>query len=170
MVATMVTQPPKPSATQEWALLSYRMPREPSTPRIAVWRKLKDLGVAQVGDGLVALPHTDRTQEHLEWVAAKVLEAGGEAIVWNARPSTRKQSAGLAQQLRTARDDEYNELLNQMSATTRPDQRTIQRWRRQWRRIDRRDYFRDDLRDRVRLAIAEHSGNTTSDAATGATR
>ncbi|MEV4644831.1 hypothetical protein [Saccharopolyspora sp. NPDC049357] len=37
----------------EWVLLSYRMPREPSTPRIAVWRKLKRLGVAQLADGVV---------------------------------------------------------------------------------------------------------------------
>ena len=38
-----------------WVLLSYRMPREPSTPRIAVWRRLRQLGAAQLGDGLVAL-------------------------------------------------------------------------------------------------------------------
>ena len=25
----------------EWVLLSYRIPREPSTPRITVWRKLE---------------------------------------------------------------------------------------------------------------------------------
>jgi hypothetical protein len=29
-----------------WVLLSYRMPREPSTPRITIWRKLKRLGIA----------------------------------------------------------------------------------------------------------------------------
>ena len=40
----------------EWVLLAYRIPREPSTPRITVWRKLKRLGVAQIVDGLVALP------------------------------------------------------------------------------------------------------------------
>ena len=43
-------------APGEWVLLSYRLPREPSTPRIAVWRKLRRLGVAQISDGLVALP------------------------------------------------------------------------------------------------------------------
>lgn len=36
-------------------LLSYRLPREPSTPRITEWRKLKRLGVVQISDGLVAL-------------------------------------------------------------------------------------------------------------------
>ena len=67
--------------TREWVLLSYRIPREPSTPRIAVWRKLNDLGVAQIGDGLVALPALERTIEHLEWVAVRVTEAAGEATV-----------------------------------------------------------------------------------------
>ena len=40
----------------EWVLLAYRLPREPSTPRIAVWRKLRRQGAVQVLDGLVALP------------------------------------------------------------------------------------------------------------------
>src|SRR5215213_9321310 len=53
----------------EWVLLTYRMPRDPSTPRISVWRKLKGLGVAQLGDGLHALPADARTREQPEWVA-----------------------------------------------------------------------------------------------------
>ena len=38
-----------------WVLLAYRLPREPSTPRSALWRKLRRLGAAQVLDGLAAL-------------------------------------------------------------------------------------------------------------------
>jgi len=49
--------------TGEWVLLSYRLPGEPSTPRIALWRKLRRLGVAQISDGLVALPRGARTRE-----------------------------------------------------------------------------------------------------------
>src|SRR5262249_54104107 len=69
-------------------LLCYRVPREPSAPRIAIWRKLKRLGVAQLGDGLVGLPADARTREQLEWVAEDVTEAGGSAGVWLARPAT----------------------------------------------------------------------------------
>ena len=146
----MVTQ-----LTQEWVLLSYRIPREPSTPRIAVWRKLKELGVAQVGDGLVALPNDARTKEHLEWVASTVIEAAGEAIVWIATPSGRRHGNELAREMRNARDVEYAELLSEIEAEAGADTRTVHRWRRQWRRIDRRDYFRASLRDRARIAIAE---------------
>src|SRR5262249_39018906 len=31
-----------------WVLLAYRLPREPSTPRIAVWRRLRRLGALQL--------------------------------------------------------------------------------------------------------------------------
>ena len=63
-------------------LLAYRLPREPSSPRIAVWRKLKRLGVGQVLDGLVALPLDSRNREQLEWLAEEIVEAGGEATIW----------------------------------------------------------------------------------------
>src|SRR6266511_2921251 len=56
-------------ARQQWVFLAYRLPREPSTPRIAVWRKLRRLGVVQLLDGLVVLPLDNRTREQLEWLA-----------------------------------------------------------------------------------------------------
>ena len=67
-------------------LLAYRLPREPSTPRIAVWRRLRRLGALQLVDGLVALPLDPHTREALEWVAEEVEQAGGEATVWLGEP------------------------------------------------------------------------------------
>jgi hypothetical protein len=64
------------SAEVDWLTLVYRVPRQPSTPRIAIWRRLRALGVAQLGDGVVALPQDARTREHLDWVADRVVDAG----------------------------------------------------------------------------------------------
>jgi len=139
---------------REWVLLSYRIPREPSTPRIAVWRKLKDLGVAKIGDGLVALPADVRTQEHLEWIAETVREADGEAIVWTASPTPRRIGRELALEMSAERNAEYSALLDEVNAESPPGSRAIQRWRREWRRISRRDYFLAEQRDRARLAIS----------------
>jgi len=151
----------------QWVLLSYRVPREPSTPRIAIWRRLKQLGVAQVGDGLVALPANVNTIELLEWVAEQVTEADGEAIVWQATPTSNADSDGLRRQLIEAREAEYEELINDIANTTGEsgepvDQRTHARWRREWRRIDRRDHFRTERRDLVRLAIADATPDRAS--------
>ena len=104
------------SGPGEWVLLSYRIPREPSTPRIAVWRKLKKLGVAQIGDGLVALPADARTREHLDWIADEVLEAGGSATVWLARPAAQAQERQLALSMARDRAAEYREVLDDAAA------------------------------------------------------
>src|SRR6266508_2617686 len=68
---TMSTHGIASSGPGEWVLLWYRMPREPSTPRIAIWRKLKRLGVAQLGDGLITLPADARTRGQLDWIARR---------------------------------------------------------------------------------------------------
>src|SRR6266513_2564840 len=94
----------------EWVLFAYRLPREPSTPRIALWRRLRALGVAQLGDGLVALPADSRTREQLEWLAGEVEEAGGEASVWVAEPASAKQGRAMAEQMQLAVAADYLEL------------------------------------------------------------
>lgn len=148
----MVSSSP-PLEDERWVLLSYRMPREPSTPRIAVWRKLKDLGVLQVGDGLVALPHTAETLEQLEWVGLKATDSGGEAIVWLAEPRRAGERRAMAAKLQEARTVEYEELLAEVETADAADRRSIARWRRQLRKIEQRDHLRAAGRDRVRLAL-----------------
>jgi hypothetical protein len=129
----------------EWVLLSYRLPREPSTPRIAIWRKLKRLGVAQLGDGLVALPADARTREQLDWVAEEITEAGGTAGVWLARPATLGQERQLAAGLAAARAAEYGAVLDEATAvralTATARAAAVRKLRAQLHRVNRRDYF-----------------------------
>src|SRR5260221_14508762 len=77
-----------------WVLLAYRLPHEPSTPRIAVWRQLRHLGVGHVSDGVVALPLHARTREQLEWPAETVVQQAGEATILSAEPGTAAQERG----------------------------------------------------------------------------
>src|SRR5262249_33916232 len=95
----------------QWVLLSYRLPREPSGPRTAVWRKLRKLGVAQISDGLVALPAGPRPREQLEWLSEEVIDSGGTAIIWLATPSNRAQEHQVAQTMAEARAAEYRALI-----------------------------------------------------------
>src|SRR3954452_4182767 len=104
------------SATGEWVFLTYSLPRTPSAPRLSLWRKLKRLGVAQLADGLVALPADARTREQLEWAAEEATVAGGTAGVWLARPTTRAQERELAQTMNAARAQEYRTLVHEAKA------------------------------------------------------
>ncbi|SDY58718.1 hypothetical protein SAMN05661080_03942, partial [Modestobacter sp. DSM 44400] len=90
-----------------WVMLAYRMPREPSTPRIAVWRRLRRLGVAQPVDGLVLLPDEPRTREGLEWVAERVVAADGQATLWTAAYLSGDEEDTMVQSMNSAIAAEY---------------------------------------------------------------
>lgn len=139
-----------------WVLMSYRLPREPSTPRIAVWRKLRRLGVAQLSDGLVALPADARTREQLDWIAEEITECGGAAGVWLAQPGTSRQERELAAGMAAARAAEYNAVL---AAARQADPaehgRIVRRLRAELRRIGKRDYFPPQQRDVARASVAD---------------
>src|SRR5712691_1586871 len=144
------------AGSMEWLLLAYRMPREPSTRRIAVWRKLARLGVAKVGDGLVALPADARSRERLEWIADEVTEAGGESTLWTGRLTSAGQERALAQRMADVIATEYRALAaSAAEAGSRgpvKDQ-TVARLRRELRRISQRDYFPPPERDEARRAV-----------------
>lgn len=140
----------------EWLLLAYRMPREPSTPRIAVWRKLARLGVAKLGDGLVALPADARSLERLEWIADEVTEAAGEATLWKGRLTSASAERALAGRMAAAVAAEYRALITAAASARQggPVKRqTVARLRREMRRICQRDYFPPPEREEARRAV-----------------
>lgn len=154
----------------DWVLLNYWLPRQPSTPRITLWRKLKKLGVAQLADGVAALPADARTREQFEWLADEIVESGGQGGVWLARPSTAAQERMLTDQMTRARAAEYSELTAAASAALQLDasawESALKRLRSQWRHIRRRDFFPPPERDHAQVALralaeaAEHDLRT----------
>jgi len=122
-----------------------------------IWRKLKRLGVAQLSDGLVALPADARTREQLEWIATEVAEAGGAATVWLARPAAVAAERELATSMAAARAAEYAAVAAAAAAamTARHPARvaTLRRLRDELRRIGHRDFFPPPERDQARTAV-----------------
>lgn len=147
------------SGSFDWVLLAYRLPREPSTPRITVWRKLKRLGVAQLLDGLVALPGDARTREQLEWIADEVIAAGGTATVWTGRPAGAKTERQIAASMAEAITAEYQAILDEAEAAQSADgaerRRVLARLRREVQRVGLRDHFPPPEREAARRAIRE---------------
>jgi hypothetical protein len=145
-------------AELEWALLSYRVPREPSTPRIAVWRKLQRLGVVQVVDGLVAAPAGPESVERLQWIAEDVVAAGGEARVWLARILSRGEARDLKERLIAQAASDYIALIEEAQAAAKDDfepdrRRTYARLRRELQRIRKRDHFPGQGSERAEAAL-----------------
>ena len=152
--------------SDRWVLLVYRIPREPSTPRITVWRKLRRLGVAQLGDGLVGLPSDARNRERLEWIADEVIEAGGTAAVWLAEPMSNRQARSVVHEMAAARAQEYRQVIDDAAAaaaTVDPvgRRRSVRRLRRQFREIRRRDYFPPPEREQAKAAVQRLADQVT---------
>jgi hypothetical protein len=140
-----------------WVLLAYRLPREPSTPRISLWRALRRLGVGHIADGVVALPLDARTRERFDWLAQDVIENGGEATVWLAEPGSAAQERALADDMAATVAAQYggviDEARRQLGESEAARRRTAARLRRELRRIGARDYFPGAIAERARSAV-----------------
>src|SRR5262249_52702736 len=142
-----------------WVLLAYRLPREPSTPRIYLWRRLRQLGAVQVGEGLAALPFDERTREQLDWLAQYVEDHAGDASVWIAEPGTVRQGRELAAQMKAAVAADYRAVIEAADAVGDAPvgrrRQTVLRLRRSLERIQSRDFFPPPERRIAERAIAD---------------
>ena len=134
-------------------LLVYRLPREPSRHRVAVWRKLKDLGALYIQDGVATLPEDAVTREQLEWLQLRVREAGGQATLWEAKPGTVAEEAELVGAFRSSREEAYRIIIAEAERLRRKAQmgggelmERLGKLEREFRAERRRDYFRSPLR------------------------
>jgi hypothetical protein len=143
-----------------WVLLVYRLPREPSRHRVAVWRKLRDLGALYIQDGVAALPEDAVTREQLEWLQLRVREAGGEATLWEARPGTLAEEAELVETFRSSREEAYGAIVAEAERLRRKAQmggvdlsEQLRKIEREFRAERRRDFFRSPLRTEAAAAL-----------------
>jgi hypothetical protein len=147
------------SQADDWVLLAYRLPRVPSTPRSAVWRKLKRLGVAWIADGLVALPADPRTREQLEWVAEEVTDHDGEATLWLGRPLDTNAASVVVSRMTAAVAAEYETVAAEAAAASTADavarRRAVARLRRELHRIQGRDFFSSPQGEAARRAVEQ---------------
>ncbi|QIN79841.1 chromate resistance protein [Rubrobacter marinus] len=149
-------------AGARWLLLVYRLPREPSRHRVAVWRKLKALGAMYLQDGAAVLPENDLTREQLEWLQLRVREAGGEATLWEATPNTTAEREGLEEAFRASREEVYAEIVEAAGRLRRKAElggdsdgmlEELKKLERDFRAERRRDYFRSPRREEAAEAL-----------------
>ena len=140
---TMVT------SKDHWLLLQYKIPVNPSAPRVYIWRKLKRLGALLNLDSILVLPDRPHTLEHLQWLAAEIIELGGEALLWLGRPALNGPEQNLRQQFLAQVEEDYADILKLLqSPDVNPNLELLSR---QYQQIKNRDYFNS----KVGLAVRE---------------
>lgn len=137
-----------------WLLLSYKIPPEPSAPRVYVWRKLKRLGALLLHDAVWVLPATSRTREQFQWLATEIVDLGGSAMLWEAAEAFTGQDASLIEQFRAQVEAAYQEIMDALRQAD-PDLAALSR---RYQQVRLQDYFASELGLKVREALLSARG------------
>ena len=96
--------------SQDWLVLIYRIPSEPTRLRATVWRRLKGLGAVYLQNSVAALPAGSGSERALRKLRREILEMGGTAQLLASQALAGQQDIlGVFQ---AARDDEYEEIVD----------------------------------------------------------
>ena len=137
-----------------WVVFSYSLPSKgQSSPRVALWRRLRRLGAISPAGGLYVLPAREECLEAFQWLAEEVRHAKGEALVMRVEQFDGLSDADLMERFRQARTEDYTtleaqaaELEAQLRAERTPEGRSrlrdmLERVRRQHAEVARIDFF-----------------------------
>lgn len=144
-----------------WLVFTTSLPRRPqSTPRVRLWRSLKELGAASLRDGVSLLPATAANRAKLKAIGDQLEGDGG--TTWLFELSA--QRAGLEEQMRSAfnRSEAYLEFEADISALEtelpRLDEaaarRRLRRMEQDLEAIVLIDFFPDETCTRAKQALA----------------
>jgi hypothetical protein len=95
---------------EEWLLLVYRIPAEPTRLRATVWRRLKSLGAVYLQNSAAALPARDGAERALRRLRREILEMDGSAVLLSCSAVAGGQD--VLALFEEARNGEYDEILD----------------------------------------------------------
>jgi hypothetical protein len=98
----------------DWIAFCYSLPsKEGSSPRVALWRRLRRLGALPIAGGVHILPARDECIEAFQWLTQEMQTTSGEAVIMRV-----SQFEGLTDQqvvalFRAARVEDYRHIETQ---------------------------------------------------------
>ena len=93
----------------EWLILIYKIPAEPTRYRASVWRKLRTAGAIYLQNGVAALPASARGERVMRGIVHEI--AGMQGTAHLIQGAALGDEAGLPTAFTAARDAEYSEVL-----------------------------------------------------------
>lgn len=99
-------------STQNWLLLTYKVPAEPAKKRIALWRRLKGMGAVYLQNGVCLLPRTDDHVRRLKIIENEIAEMSGDSLLLETVALDRAQEEKVLGRFKADRDEQYVEFLD----------------------------------------------------------
>lgn len=145
----------------KWILISYRVPAEPSTVRVKIWRMLKSIGALYIQQSVCILPLTTETQKTALQLQSLVNDNHGEVQSLQVEQFESSTEAQLIALFNEQRAVEYQEFLNGCSTfkqeiqtetelgkftfhEVEENEAELVRLKRWYRKIWKRDFFQSE--------------------------
>ncbi len=142
-----------------WLLLSATLPGRSGTPRVRLWRGVRDLGAVALRDGVYLLPDNAAARAGFARLSADVAEGGGEALVLHLAAQTTAAQGALVSRFDRAPEfaaivAAVHELHERLDFASETEVRRILRGlQRDLAAIEAIDFFPDDAGDAARRAV-----------------
>jgi uncharacterized protein (DUF2267 family) len=156
-----------------WRLLVYRLPTNPSSARVGVWRELRRLGALPLQQSCVVVPEVPEVVARLDEIAARITELGGTPYLFRLPDLPEAQAADLRVAWSDLRAHEYAEIVeecrskfirevdfelfrdNLTASEAEELEADLDKIRQWFLRVQARDWFAAANRAEVEAAIAE---------------
>ena len=160
-------------ASQEWVLLVYRVPSEPSNNRVSVWRELKRLGVLYLQQCVCIVPAFPECVQGVQAVTARIEALHGTYNVFRVQDVEAAEQERLLIGFRRLSAKEYAEIIEECQTKfkkeieferfrqnftyeeaeeIREDLEKIRRW---FLRVTERDWFGAGMREDVSAELVQ---------------
>src|SRR5437762_12008355 len=113
MATRRSTRTVKRGAALNWRVLIYRVPTEPASKRVAVWRDLKRLGALYLQQCACIFPDIPAVIAEVNQVAAKIPPLGGETFLLDVPRLQPRDETRIIEAYREQRASEYAEIIEE---------------------------------------------------------
>ncbi|MHB8621470.1 MAG: Chromate resistance protein ChrB [Chloroflexota bacterium] len=96
-----------------WIVLVYRVPSEPASKRVAIWRDLKRMGALYLQQCVCILPKLSSLTEDLDRVTGKIPVMDGEYTLFEVPKLRAEDEVKIIESFRQLRNKEYAEILEE---------------------------------------------------------
>jgi len=103
-----------PDEPTPWLLLIHQLPPKPAYFRVKIWRQLQGLGAVALKNSVYVLPSTEAAREDFQWMIRQIAAGGGEASLVEAQFVDGLSDGDLKERFRTARDEDYAKLRDEL--------------------------------------------------------
>src|SRR5947208_6976540 len=176
MTASRQSRSAKRGVPLSWRVLIYRVPTEPASKRVAVWRDLKRLGALYLQQCACIFPDITGVTGEVNQVAAKIPALGGETFLLDVPRLQPEDEARIIEAFRVQRANEYAEIIEECETKfvkeiefehfrqnytfeeaeeIEQDLEKIRRW---FERVRDRDWFKAERRDEVETWLGKCQG------------